>query len=151
MADIRNLTGKLSVAPFVPPAEVPALAGRFGMLINNRFDGEEPGQASSAEIAAAARAAGIEYALIPVAGGQITNDQIEAFGEALGRAQGTVLAFCRSGMRSTLLWAFSEAGRRSVEDILETAKGAGYDLIPLAPVLQQRAREMVPRGGPILS
>ena len=140
MDDIRKLTDRISVAPFVPPTEVRALAGRFGMLINNRFDDEEPGQASSAEIESAARAAGMDYAHIPVAGGQITKDDIEAFAKAISRAEGAVLAFCRSGTRSTLLWALSEAAKRGVEDIIATAKAAGYDLTALAPVLEQRAR-----------
>jgi uncharacterized protein (TIGR01244 family) len=139
MTQTRKLTEQLSVAPFVPPAEVTALAGRFAMLVNNRPDGEEPGQPSSAEIAAAAAAAGMNYAHIPVVVGNISDEQINAFADAVGAEQGPVLAFCRSGMRSTMLRALSQAGKRSLDDILETAKAAAYDLTPLAANLRERA------------
>jgi uncharacterized protein (TIGR01244 family) len=72
------------------------------LIVNNRPDGEEPGQPSSAEIEAAARAAGLDYRHIPIAGG-LAPDKIEAMAEALD--QGPVLAFCRTGTRSTFLWA----------------------------------------------
>ena len=110
-----------------------AAAQGIRTIVNNRPDGEEPGQPSSAEIEAAARAAGLDYRHIPVAG-SFPPEHVEAMAEAL--EQGPVLAFCRSGMRSTYLWALARSSRGAeAEDLIDRAAEAGYDLRPLAPRL----------------
>ncbi len=102
------------------------------MIVNNRPDGEEPGQPAGAEIEAAARAAGIAYRHIPVAAG-FSPEQVEAMNEALGASDGAVLAFCRSGTRSTYLWALARAGAGEAADsLIAKAAAAGYDLRPIA-------------------
>jgi uncharacterized protein (TIGR01244 family) len=107
-----------------------AVAAGIRLIVNNRPDGEEPGQPSSAEIEAAARAAGLDYRHIAVAGG-FPAAQVEAMAEAL--EQGPVLAFCRSGMRSTCLWALARSSRGAGgESLIAQAAEAGYDLGPLA-------------------
>ncbi|HET9640769.1 MAG TPA: TIGR01244 family sulfur transferase [Allosphingosinicella sp.] len=106
-----------------------AAAQGIRLIVNNRPDGEEPGQPSSAEIEAAARAAGLDYRHIPVAGGFATG-QIEAMAEAL--EQGPVLAFCRSGTRSTFLWALARTRRGApADECVAAAAAAGYDLGPI--------------------
>ena len=50
-----------------------------------------------------------------------------------------VLAFCKSGMRATSLWALSQAGKLTTEEILRQAAACGYDLAPLAPRIEERA------------
>ena len=106
-----------------------AAAQGIRLIVNNRPDGEEPGQPSSAEIEAAARAAGLDYRHIPIAGG-FPPEQVEAMAEAL--EQGPVLAFCRSGTRSTFLWALARAARGApAEESVAAAAAAGYDLGPI--------------------
>lgn len=110
-----------------------AAASGIRLIVNNRPDGEEPGQPSSAEIEAAARAAGLDYRHIPVAGG-FPPEQVEAMAQALD--QGPVLAFCRSGTRSTFLWALARAARGApAEESVAAAAAAGYDLRPLRALL----------------
>ena len=138
MSDVKKLTDQISVSPFVRPSELAALAGEFRTIVNNRPDGEEPGQEPSAELAAEAEKLGLDYRHIPVVPGQLRGDQIEQFAQVLEQAGGPVLAFCRTGTRSTMLWALSQVGKRSADDILVTAKAAGYDLSALAPMLQGR-------------
>ncbi len=106
-----------------------AAAQGIRLIVNNRPDGEEPGQPSSAEIEAAARAAGLDYRHIPIAGG-FSPAQIEAMAQAL--EQGPLLAFCRSGTRSTFLWALARAalGAPAGESVAAAA-AAGYDLGPI--------------------
>ncbi len=109
-------------------AEAVALAVRT--IVNNRPDGEEPGQPTGAEIEAAAKGAGLGYRHIPVAGG-FSQGQVEAMAEAL--EEGPILAFCRSGTRSTYLWALARAQRGGdAATLIERAAAAGYDLRPLA-------------------
>jgi sulfide:quinone oxidoreductase len=71
--------------------------------------------------------------------GQITDAQVEAFARALGERPGPVLAFCRSGARSAQLWALSRAGTHGVEQVLDAAARAGFDLKALEPRLAARA------------
>ena len=107
-----------------------AAAAGVRLIVNNRPNGEEPDQPSSAEIEAAARAAGLDYRHIPVAGG-FPPEQVEAMAEAL--RQGPVLAFCRSGTRSTFLWALARARSGApAEESVAAAAAAGYDLRPIS-------------------
>jgi len=115
----------------IRPADIPALAAAgIRLIVNNRPDGEEPGQPASAEIEAAARAAGLDYRFIPVAGG-LPAAQAEAMAEAL--EAGPLLAFCRSGTRSTYLWAIARASRGADPNtLIAQAAEADYDLRPIA-------------------
>lgn len=136
----RTLDDSTLVSVQIAPEQV-AQATALGvtMIVNNRPDGEEPGQPASAEIEAAANAAGIGYRHIPVTMGALGPDQVAAMTEALDAADGKVLAFCKSGTRSTFLWAL--AGKRNGADgteLFEKAAGAGYDLSPLRAYLLDR-------------
>ena len=139
MTETRTLTDRLSVAPFVRPAELKGLAGQFKTIVNNRPDGEEPGQATSSEIEAAARELGLHYVHIPVVASQISEGDVRAFADALEQEPGPTLAFCRTGTRSTMLWALSQAGKMSTNEILQRATSAGYDLGGLRPRLEAQA------------
>ena len=140
--DIRRITDGFSVAPQIAPEDVAVLRERgFALVINNRPDGEEPAQPAGAEIAAAARAAGLAYRAIPVAGG-FSEPQVAEMAEALAAAGGPVLAFCRSGTRSTLLWSLARA-RAGVDPdaIAEAAAAAGYDIVPVRAAVDQMASQ----------
>jgi len=64
---------------------------------------------------------------------------VEAFAQALTTLPAPVLAFCRTGTRSTMLWALAAARSQPLEDVLRTAIRAGYDLNALRPRLQEAA------------
>jgi uncharacterized protein (TIGR01244 family) len=129
---MRRLDETTCVAGQIRPEEIAGLG--VAMIVNNRPDGEEPDQPASAEIEAAARAAGIAYRHIPVAGG-LSSEQVEAMAEAL--EHGPALAFCRSGTRSTYLWALARASRGApAAELVEQAAAAGYDLGPILPYLR---------------
>ena len=134
---MRRLDDRTLVAPRqIELADIPALAAQgVTLIVNNRPDREEPGQPSSAEIEAAARSAGIDYRHIPVSGG-FNLDDVLALADALDAAEGTSLLCCRTGTRSTFLWALarSERGAPSA-DLVARAAAAGYDLAPIAPYL----------------
>jgi len=139
MADgmnVRTLDDRTLIAGQIRPEDATeAAALGVTLIVNNRPDGEEPDQPEGSAIEAAARAAGLDYRAIPVAGG-IGPEQIEAMAALLAGAEGRVLAFCRSGTRSIYLWALAEA-RRGVggDAILARAEAAGCDLSPLGPYL----------------
>lgn len=141
MPDTQKLTSNLHVSPFIRPEDLGCIAPQFHTLINNRPDGEDPGQPSSAEIERAARQLGMDYMHLPIVPGQVSEQQVLAFAQAIADRKGPVLAFCRTGTRSTTLWALSQAGKRSADEILATAKHAGYDLSALRPKLEDRAAQ----------
>jgi sulfide:quinone oxidoreductase len=136
-----KLTPCLAVSPQIAEADLGALAAQgFRAVINNRPDGEAEDQPESAALAAAARRVGLEYRHVPVVAGKITDDDVAAFAQALDEVKGPVLAFCRTGTRSTTLWALAEASHLDPEAILVTAAAADYDVAALKPRLDERWR-----------
>ena len=133
----RTLDPSISVFGQIEPEDVAAAKEQgFTAIINNRPDNEQPGQVAGAEIEAAAKAAGLDYVAIPVDHSGFAEWQVAAMADALGQASGPVLAFCRSGTRSTFLWAL--ARHRLGDDgeaLIAKAAGAGYDLSPIRSVL----------------
>lgn len=130
----RPLVDGLAVSPQIGVADV-ALLAQQGVrgIINNRPDGEAPDQPASADLAAAASAAGIAYRHVPFAGGAMDPGTVTDFAQALAELPRPVLAFCRSGTRSTTLWALAAAHEgRAIDDILVRARAAGYNLAGLA-------------------
>ena len=107
---IKTLSATLSVAPQILPHQVAGLAqAGFKSVICNLPDGEGgPHQPAFAQIAAAAKAAGIDAAYLPVRPGQTGPKEAAAFRDLLDRLPAPVLAFCRSGSRSASLWAASQ-------------------------------------------
>lgn len=119
-------------------AEADALG--VALVINNRPEGESDDQASGETIEAAARAAGMDYVAIPVTHAGFSEWQVKAMAEALAGAKGPVLAYCRSGTRSTLLWALAEASRGADPEALAAqAAAAGYDISPVRALVDMLA------------
>lgn len=137
----RNLSDDVFASPQISLADV-ALAAQQGirLIINNRPEGESDDQVPGTEIEAAARAAGLAYVAIPVTHAGFSEGQVKAMAAALADASGPVLAYCRSGTRSTLLWALAEASRgRNPQALSAAAARAGYDLSPVRALIDMLA------------
>ena len=137
----RTLDDRVIVAPQIAADEI-AAAKALGvtLIINNRPDGESPSEPQGAAIEAAAHHAGLDYVAIPVGHGGFSQPQVDAMAAALNGAAGKTLAYCRSGTRSTLLWALARAKAGDVPQTLhEKANGAGYDLTPVAALIDMLA------------
>jgi uncharacterized protein (TIGR01244 family) len=139
MADIRRINDRISVAPQIDPADVTELARQgFVAVINNRPDDEDAGQPAGEAVRAVAETLGLAYHAIPVTHAGFSAHQVEAMGAAMDAANGPVLAYCRSGTRSTNLWALAEASKgEDPEGLIEQAAGAGYDIGGIRPLLDQ--------------
>jgi uncharacterized protein (TIGR01244 family) len=133
----RCLTDDVLVAPQIDvDAVTEALALGVTLIVNNRPEGESHDQVPGDEIEAAARAAGLDYIAIPVTHSGFSQPQVDAMAAALDGAKGKVLAYCRSGTRSTLLWSLAEAkGGADPDTLSQIAAEAGYDLTPVRPLL----------------
>ena len=126
---IHSLAPGISVSPQVLPADMDAIrqAG-FRSLICNRPDGEGNDQPLFTEIEQAAVAAGIEAHYLPAESGKVSDEQGRQFAALLASLPTPILAFCRTGMRSTTLWALAQAGSMAPADIIDAGARAGYDL-----------------------
>lgn len=136
--DIKKINDQVSVSGQIQAQDVAAIkAAGFTAIVNNRPDGEAPDQPASAEIAAAAKAAGIDYYEIPMGREGVTPEMITATRQVFESHDGPVFCFCRSGTRSTTLWALSQAGERDSGEIVSSAAHAGYDISHLAAHLDK--------------
>lgn len=130
--DIRELTETYAVAPQIAPEDVATLkAAGFVAVVCNRPDDEVGPDIASAAMRDAVVAAGLAWIDNPVSPAGMTAENVAAQRAAVDAAgAGKVFAYCRSGTRSAIVWAFSEAGRRPVEEIVAAAARGGYDLMP---------------------
>jgi uncharacterized protein (TIGR01244 family) len=142
MSDFRHLTDTVLAAPQIGIGDI-AEAKAFGvtLVINNRPEGESDDQTTGDAIEAAARAAGLDYIAIPITHAGFSEPQVAAMRDALDRAGGgKVLAYCRSGTRSTLLWALAQSARGDdPEELAEIAAAAGYDVGSIRPAMDALA------------
>ena len=125
--NVKRHTARFATSDQIKPEDVQAIADKgYSLIINNRPDGEAEGQPSSDDIAAAAQAAGIHYHHIPIKR-ELPQTDIDAMSAALSNAQGAVLAYCRTGTRSTNLWLMT-LDKPEQAQAIEHAKALGYDL-----------------------
>ena len=137
--DVKRINDHVSVSPQIGPDDLPTLkALGFVAVINNRPDGESPDQPSSATMQAAAEQAGLAYHYIPLGRDGVSPDMVAQTEAVLEGSNGPVLAYCRSGTRSTTLWALSQAGRMPAQEIVTAAAHAGYDMSHLLGHLSQK-------------
>ncbi len=137
--ELKRINDDVSVAPQISPDDMPAIkAAGFTTVINNRPDGESFDQPASDEMKAAAEAAGLRYHYIPLGREGVYPSMVEQTEAALEGSDGPVLAFCRSGTRSTTLWALSQAGKMPAQEIVAQAAHAGYDMSHLLGHLGQK-------------
>jgi len=134
----RTLNEKVSVSPQISLEDIEAAkAEGVTLIINNRPDGEDPAAPQSADIEAAAKAAGIDYLAIPITHSGFSAPQVDAMIAALEGAKGKTLAYCRSGTRSTLLWSLAQAkSGKSADEIARLAGNAGYDITPVRAMVE---------------
>ncbi len=138
--ELFELTDNLMLAGQVDPDTVPAIAAQgIRSIICSRFDGEAEGQPDFASVERVAAAYGIKAVYLPVnpSSRPISDEEGAAFGELLASLPKPTLAYCRTGARSALLWALSEAPRRPFKEIVLAAMGAGFDLTGWVPRFQQ--------------
>jgi len=135
--NIVKLTDCIGVSAQIRPEDVAEIAAAgFCVLINNRPDGEVADQPTSAEIAAAAAAAGMEYHHMPVTAASFPGPDYEAMSDLLDDPARPALAFCRTGTRCANLWvAGCDESQR--EDAIAVATQSGFDLGMAAKFLGQ--------------
>ena len=138
---LAELAPGLSAAGKLDRSDIEALASAgIRTIVNNRPDGEDPGQLPAAEARRIAEERGIAYHHIPVTAASLSRADVDAFAAVLAAAPTPIVVHCRSGTRSTLLWALARM-RDGADPLALVAEAArhGIDIAGL-PAIAGRLR-----------
>ena len=123
-----KLSDSVAAAPQLQPEEMAAVAAAgYRVVVNNRPDGEVPGQPTSEEIREAVEAAGMRYVYYPINAFNFPGDDLAGIRDLFDSDDAPVLAFCRSGTRSTNLWISSRDGEARPA-ALQRGQQLGFDV-----------------------
>lgn len=129
--NIHKLDNNLYIAPQLSESDI-SKAAELGIqtVICNRPDGEEENQPSFNTICQWLDTSGIRHHIHqPVTAPTINTEDAATFDSLCQQYPAPVLAYCRTGTRSALLWAYAQAGKgKELNEILESARAAGIDL-----------------------
>ena len=107
--EIKPLNTVLSVSAQIAASDLQAIADAgFKSIICNRPDNEGPDQTNFSIIENAAKALGLQTRYLPAISGQVSSDHGHAMALLLKELPGPVLAYCRSGARSTNIWQLAQ-------------------------------------------
>ncbi|EBA10622.1 TIGR01244 family sulfur transferase [Roseobacter sp. CCS2] len=138
--DIRHLSPTYAVTPQIDVADIAAIAeAGFTTVICNRPDAEVPPSHHAAVIEAAAKAAGLNFVIIPVTHQGMNMEMIDTQKAATDGSDGPTLAYCASGTRSSIVWALGQATEMPADEIIAATSAAGYDLGGMRPQLEALA------------
>lgn len=139
---IFKLSEKLYIAPQLSQQDTEE-AAKLGIrtVICNRPDGEEENQPAAAQVQQWLSMQGITtFKHQPVVASKISASDVTAFQKLLDEGQQPILAYCRTGTRCALLWAFHQiASGMEVEEAKNAAAQAGVDLTAFEARLQVAA------------
>ncbi len=143
--DLRALSDDHSVAPQLDPSDMGKLA-EMGVttVICNRPDTEIPPALQAAPMQAAADAAGMQFIFNPIAGREMSLDNVEEQIDAIDCADGPVVAYCATGTRCAIVWALAMAGRLTTDEIVTACTAGGY---PLLDAMRGQIDAMAMRAG----
>ncbi|WP_137702815.1 bifunctional protein tyrosine phosphatase family protein/NAD(P)/FAD-dependent oxidoreductase [Marimonas lutisalis] len=131
--EIRKLSDQIAVSPQITPADVKAIAeAGYRAIICNRPDGEADDQPTFGEVETAAKKAGLATRYLPVDKGTVKDSDADALRQAMVELPGPIFAYCRTGTRSATCWSLAMAETKSLPEILDATKTAGYDMAGVA-------------------
>ncbi|HEX3953223.1 MAG TPA: TIGR01244 family sulfur transferase [Stellaceae bacterium] len=133
---LAELAPGLSAAGGLGRDDIEALAeAGVRTIVNNRPDEEDPGQLPAAEARRLAEAHGIAYHHIPVTGPTLSRADVDAFAKVLAESPYPMVAHCRSGTRSTLLWSLTRLREGAdAGELIDAAARNGIDISALPMV-----------------
>ena len=77
-------------------------------IVNNRPDGETPGQPASADLAKAAEELGMTFVHFPVESRSVSKEAAAEFAKTCDELERPILIFSAMGVRSTKIWEMAE-------------------------------------------
>lgn len=141
MEKIVHITPTFAVTGALAPEDFAAVAALgFKSVISNRPDGEEAGQMPARVEAAHAWRHGLRFAHVPAEKLDLFTDPVvEGMADAVRSLEGPILAHCKSGLRSAIVWAAASARSQPVDCVLAALDAAGFDLDLLRDDLDRQA------------
>lgn len=141
MKDITHITPMFAVTGELEPNDFAEIAKRgFKCVISNRPDGEEESQMLARGEAAHAWRHGLKFVHVPASKHDLfTNAVVEQMADALRTVEGPILAHCKSGLRSAIVWAAASARSQPVDCVLTALEQAGFDLAFIRDDLERQA------------
>ena len=140
----RQLAPNYYVAPQPVPADMAAAArAGFTTVICNRPDAEVTPDLQAAAMRAAAEAAGMRFAVLELVQQTLTPENARRQRELVASGGGRVLAYCRSGTRSSVIWAMGQIGTLGLDGVMRATRAAGYNLDSYLPLLRIIAQNPV--------
>ena len=138
---LKSVNREFWVADQITAQDLPEIAHQgIRTILCNRPDGEGADQPNIIEIQQVAIQFGIQVEYLPVVSGKVYDEQAQQFKQCYQQAAKPLLAYCRTGTRSITLWALSQVAEQSLDQMLLTGKGLGYDLQGLVPRLSQQSQ-----------
>jgi len=126
---VSKLTDTLSVSVQILPEDLEQLAADgFKTIICNRPDHEGPNQPDFNMMLEAAKSHGLDACYVPLPIGPMQPSDIADFKKALEDMPTPAVAYCKSGMRSAMLWAASQHGSMPTQEIVQLVADAGFDI-----------------------
>ncbi len=114
-------------------------ANGFKTIINNRPDGERGNYPTNVDMEALAKQHGMQYFFVPVNPMALSMETVQAFADAMEKAEGPIASYCASGRRSAMMWALVKAPTKSADEIISACAAQGHDLSQMRPMLSQMA------------
>jgi len=106
--NIYKLSPLCSVAAQIQPTDVAVLKQNgYATIVCNRPDGEDLGQPTAASVALECERYGVAFHSLPISRNGISAEMADAFRQIVAECDDQVLAYCRSGQRSSVLWQAS--------------------------------------------
>ncbi|MFO7297081.1 MAG: TIGR01244 family sulfur transferase [Pseudomonadota bacterium] len=141
MKQITYITPNFAVTGALEPQDFSRLA-EFGFksIISNRPDDEQSGQLSARQEAVLAWRAGLRFRHVPVTVDDLFSDEpVEAMADSLRELDGPIIAHCKTGLRSAILWAAASARMEDVDCVLAALNKTGFRLGHLREELEAQA------------
>lgn len=138
--DLREITPRYFVSPQLTAADMPAIAAAgFTTVICNRPDSEVTEDLQAATLRAAAEAAGLRFKVLELVHQTLTPENAVLHRQLVEAGGDKVLAYCRSGTRSSVIWAIGQIGAIGLDGVLARTQAAGYRLDSYMPLFEQAA------------
>jgi len=138
--ELYQITDDYAVAPQIAPEDMVALkAAGFTTVVCNRPDAEIPVDLHADAMAVAAAEAGLEFVVNPIGHAGLDEGIVTRQAACITSSEGPVLAYCRSGTRSTVVWGVARASDLGADAVIEKAAAAGYDLSHMRPLFESLA------------
>lgn len=140
MTEFKRINQQLSVFGQISKNDLLAAQQQgFKTVVNNRPDNESEEQISNAELEQYAKELDLTYFYLPIAPAGISDQEAQQFEQIFNQQTGPLLAFCRTGNRSTRLWALAQSGTTDSDSLIQQAQTAGYDISSLRERLDAKS------------